>query len=199
MSVGIEDAGFEIRDSIAWLRSQGMPKGKNLPGGWSTALKTSYEPIVVARKPLVGTVTDNVAAHGTGALNVGASRVNDRWPPNAVISHECGDVCGPGCPVIDLGDQAAFFPAFRYEAKPSRAERAGNPHPTPKPLALMEWLVKLVTPINGVVLDPFAGSGSTGVAAVRAGFSFVGIEKEQQYVELAKRRLESITADSPAA
>ncbi|MDB5965172.1 MAG: Adenine-specific methyltransferase [Polaromonas sp.] len=78
MVSGIEDAGFEIRDQIMWLYGSGFPKSHNLDGdrqGWGTALKPAHEPIVVARKPLVGTVAANVLAHGTGALNIDGCRV----------------------------------------------------------------------------------------------------------------------------
>ncbi len=74
----VEDAGFEIRDTIMWLYGSGFPKSHNLEGewgGWGTALKPAYEPIVVARKPLIGTVAANVMAHGVGALNVDGCRV----------------------------------------------------------------------------------------------------------------------------
>ena len=78
MAVRIEDAGFEIRDMIAWVYSTGFPKSHNLDGqwkGWGTALKPALEPITVARKPLCGTVAENVQQHGTGALNVDGCRV----------------------------------------------------------------------------------------------------------------------------
>jgi DNA modification methylase len=100
----------------------------------------------------------------------------------------------------DSGGASRFFqtfssaePGFLYQAKASRAERqAGvdnNPHPTVKPLMLMRYLVKLITPPGGTVLDPFAGSGSTGCAAVLEGFSFVGIEQSPEYAEIARRRI----------
>ncbi len=73
----IEDAGFEIRDQLAWLFGSGFPKSHNQPGGWGTALKPAHEPIVLARKPLIGTVAANMQAHGTGALNIDASRVEN--------------------------------------------------------------------------------------------------------------------------
>jgi site-specific DNA-methyltransferase (adenine-specific) len=204
MTVALEDAGFEIRDSIAWVRAQGMPKGKNLPNGWSTTLRTVQEPIVVARKPLIGTATANFQQHGTGALNIAACRIEgNRWPPNFALSHlpECAeDLCAQGCPIPLMAAQGEtdFFPAFRYCSKPSPAERAHNPHPTPKPLSLMEWLVTLVTPPNGSVLDPFMGSGSTGIAALNKGFTFVGIEKEPQYVAIAQARIEAAHPTPPA-
>lgn len=86
----------------------------------------------------------------------------------------------------DSGGASRFF----YVAKASKADRgAGNTHPTVKPTKLMEYLVTLVTPPGGTVLDPFCGSGSTGVAALRLGFEFVGIDKHESYVEIAKARI----------
>ena len=72
------------------------------------------------------------------------------------------------------------------------AQERKNSHPTVKPLSLMRWLVRLVTPPSGVVLDPFAGSGTTGVAALEEGFMFVGIEREAEYVQIARKRLEGV-------
>jgi site-specific DNA-methyltransferase (adenine-specific) len=338
MTVAIEDAGFEVRDSIHWTYGSGFPKsldvskaidkaagaerevvgvgaatcewidrGEPCPGhgddngrygetvhapatapatdaarqwdGWGTALKPAHEPIVVARKPLAGTVAATVLEHGTGALNIDGCRVpasdtiamvtgkgtlggtsdgwdspckhdpdwvarrearaaaaidkaNDlgRWPANFVLTHaaDCGDDCAPGCPVAALDAQSGegasrFFtvtewdePPFRYVAKPSRAERnAGlgglpevpkmqtggkwadenfmsspmaNIHPTVKPLDLMRWLVRLVTPPGGVVLDPFAGSGTTLAAAILEGFDCVGVEMTDDYLPLIEGR-----------
>lgn len=89
----------------------------------------------------------------------------------------------------DSGGASRFF----YIAKASKADKGvGNNHPTPKSTALMTYLIRLVTPPGGVVLDPFMGSGSTGVAAIKDGFKFVGIEKELEYYEIAKSRLEGI-------
>lgn len=328
--------------------------------GWGTALKPGHEPVVVARKPLIGTVAANVLEHGTGALNVDGCRIgheepegtprdglhgsragimgdavmrhretdaastDGRWPANLILSHaeDCvcvgerrvkaitgtaagrmagrasgvyGDYvgsaeagrqaglgdedgletveaweCAPGCPVAALdaqsgrltsgnanvrresgsdqhGNTSAAYGAesrpagsemvsygdtggasrFFYCAKASKAERnAGlehfaerrqsigderpsggmherygdvngsgstaptrNPHPTVKPIALMRWLVKLVTPPGGVVLDPFMGSGSTGIAAALEGFDFIGIEREPEYMPIARERI----------
>lgn len=284
MTVAVEDAGFEIRDSIHWIYGSGMPKSHDiskaidkaagaerpvigqyqLPNGkgwnlkqadaptgdesgstftasgrrtlaitgpateeaatwdgWGTALKPAHEPIVVARKPLVGTTVENVLKHGVGGLNVKATRVGDearvnvpagnkaggtalnmgvygmpqdaqptaaigRWPPNVAV-----DEAAAGA----LGDAAEFFPVFRYEKKAARKEReAGierNTHPTVKPVELMRWLVKLVTPPQGVVLDPFMGSGTTGVACMKDGFKFVGVERELEYLEIAQARIEN--------
>lgn len=92
----------------------------------------------------------------------------------------------------DTGGASRFFPVFRYQAKPSKSEKgATNVHPTVKSIGLMDWLIRLVTPPGGVVLDPFLGSGTTGVAAVRKGFRFVGIEREDEYLAIARARIEA--------
>jgi len=92
----------------------------------------------------------------------------------------------PGARRLDSGSAARFF----YTAKPSKAERGeGNSHPTVKPIALMRYLCRLVTPPGGVILDPFTGSGSTGVAAMREGFDFIGIELSPEYVAIARNRI----------
>jgi DNA modification methylase len=387
LACAVEDAGFEIRDSIMWLYGSGFPKsldvskaidkaagllgdesvrfdyaGRNagnvpdLPNppargyvppppasteserwtGWGTALKPAHEPIVMARKPLIGTVAANALAHGTGALNVDGCRVwtadnldggayaknpteatdgwrgghrgsqdansyrrggagaygqpSGRWPANLVLSHADGCECvgerkvrtgiaGPrsrtaftpdgyvggteggaipaesaggyankdgtetveawecvgDCPVAELDAQSGAARSavtgaqytdmggasrFFYVAKASRAERhaglAGfeaefaptmgngiggkehdpatatpkrNHHPTVKPINLMRWLVRLVTPLGGTVLDPFAGSGTTGIAATLEGFEFIGVEQEAEYVAIAEARI----------
>ena len=94
--------------------------------------------------------------------------------------------CAPDCPVAELGDAARFF----YTAKASKKERGeGNDHPTVKPLALTRWLARLITPPGGVVLDPFMGSGTTGVAAREEGFGFIGVELDEHYYDIAQRRI----------
>ena len=264
MAVQIEDAGFEIRDLIAWVYGSGFPKSRNLDGdwqGWGTALKPALEPITMARKPLIGTVAANVLQHGTGGLNVDGCRVehvtvnggslatnphlresinggngghiiahekerrvvtphaSGRWPAN-LIHDGSEEVVGcfpqttpsPSKPVRqgggqgykpgaeygaardgfgvgygDSGSAARFF----YCAKASKADRgAENVHPTVKPTELMRYLVRLVTPPGGVVLDPFMGSGSTGKAAALEGFWFIGIEREAEYLEIARGRIQ---------
>jgi site-specific DNA-methyltransferase (adenine-specific) len=252
--------------------------------GWGTALKPAWEPIIVARKPLVGTVAENVLTHGTGAINVDGCRVGTestvvsrkavggmmgsngiyggshglrdtgsnagRWPAN-LIHDGSEEVVGlfPGNrpsngrrvassvngfamkaqPEIetgygDSGSAARFF----YCAKASKADRdegceglplrkegtwggeeddlsdgkkkihpSRNHHPTVKPTALMRYLCRLVTPPGGVVLDPFTGSGSTGKAAVLEGFRFIGIEREAEYVEIAKARIAAVSGAAP--
>lgn len=331
MAVRIEDAGFEIRDMIAWVYGSGFPKsldvskaidkaagaerevvGQSNGGlhrgsgstvgsftgqhaitapatpeaqqwdGWGTALKPAMEPITVARKPLIGTVAENVLRYGTGALNVDGCRVGTerlpamaagqaqigtferglmvtperegRFPANLIhdgseevvglfpqqsgvvgARREGGDKSifnGGGHQqtekqrivggIKDSGSAARFF----YCAKASKADRdegcegmqersagecvdrvegsagmespragAGrtsgsrNFHPTVKPTDLMRYLCRLITPPGGIVLDPFMGSGSTGKAAVLEGFNFIGIERELEYIEIAKARI----------
>lgn len=339
LACGIEDAGFEVRDCIAWMYGSGFPKSLDVSkaldkdaghwrgraggvqtvngamagpnyertdkgepvtaaaaaaAGWGTALKPAFEPVIVARKPLAGTVAENWLAHGTGALNIDACRIAtdddlgggaetgavtggraDGWDrpwkadPNAVARHaararesvEKAEALGRWPANVVLDDEAAAaldeqsgdlapgaFPArrdgigygsgakgttgdardldgggasrFFYCAKASTAERnAGldgfdpqrvhppsgddrcwdipgsrstpraNIHPTVKPVDLMRWLVRLVTPPGGLVLDPFAGSGTTGIAAVLEGFRFLGLEREAEYARIARARL----------
>ncbi len=284
MACAIEDAGFEIRDQIGWVYGSGFPKSHN--GEWGgTALKPAWEPIAMARKPLIGTVEQNWREHGTGALNIDGCRVwtddtltgsgsaplkhggqnhrpfHDtaeprgcnqsplgRWPANLihdgsdevvalfpreagasapVLGNEPSDVTHgiygerarvPGAFHADTGSAARFF----YCAKASREDRdegcdafakkalnwssgtqnpgsfqspntdrsARNHHPTVKPTDLMRYLCRLVTPKGGTVLDPFMGSGSTGKAAVLEGFRFIGIDLTEEYVQIARARIE---------
>jgi site-specific DNA-methyltransferase (adenine-specific) len=322
VAVGIEDAGFEVRDSIAWMYGSGFPKSldvskaidkaagaerevltdtvEDLFGeheikqerktgigtgqgntaimgdgnrditapstdeakqweGWGTALKPAFEPIVVARKPLIGTVAQNVLIHGTGALNIDGSRIGTgtgekktvhypdirgdnyqqgkesyaergtverevvdkgRWPANVILDEYSAEV------LDEQSDASRFF----YVAKASKRDRnegldelplrksdqrsevaAGlwaemeapkqNFHPTVKPTQLMRYLVKLVTPPGGTVLDPFTGSGSTGKAAILEGFRFIGCELTEDYIPIIEGRLkhaESMAAEAEA-
>jgi site-specific DNA-methyltransferase (adenine-specific) len=271
MVCAIEDAGFEIRDSVLWLYGSGFPKSHAVPhvsliatrqefDGWGTALKPACEPIVLARKPLIGTVAANVLAHGTGGINVDACRIpaadgdapvkwdnprggiwttnsdatgrlvpNDagRWPAN--VAHDGSDEVmaafaafgdtGARAPVHgtepspasvgtitnrrarvrgtfhgDIGTPARFY----YCAKASKADRAGSKHPTIKPVSLIRWLVRLITPPGGTVLDPFAGSGTTGEAAQLEGMNAVLIEREAEYAADIRRRVSRWTGqDAP--
>lgn len=108
---------------------------------------------------------------------------------------------GPGAGYGDTGGASRFFPVFKYQAKAPTRERPkvdGISHPTVKPLALMRWLVKLVTPPGGTVLDPFAGYGTTGEACVLEGFNVVLIEREADYIPLIHERFNRIVADRTA-
>jgi site-specific DNA-methyltransferase (adenine-specific) len=335
LAVAVEDAGFEIRDNIAWLYGSGFPKSHNISkaldkaagaerevigksnrhgggtmqghsfqvspvipditapatddakawDGWGTALKPAHEPIVVARKPLIGTVAENVLEHGVGGINVDACRIGfaeddkpsagnrtatfgtqetqsggdgsggyeannvGRWPANIILDEytaelldqQSGNVKGgvwnntagarhfnnDGKPTDyvskgadkTIGGASRFF----YVAKASKRDRnegldelpevrhadrnstdgvgGDNPrnrtnqakqnfHPTVKPTALMQYLVRLVTPEGGTVLDPFTGSGSTGKAAILEGKQFIGIELTEEYLPIIAGRLE---------
>jgi site-specific DNA-methyltransferase (adenine-specific) len=190
MTCAIEDAGFEIRDSLSWIYSEGMPKSK-------AGLKPAFEPITLARKnakhvqpfsidacrirtadklvrPSISRQDNKVFGKGLGAgVQI---EPTGRWPSNIVIDEDVADL---------LADRAKFF----YCAKASKKEREGNIHPTVKPIALMRWLVRLITPPSGVVLDPFAGSGTTGVACVLEGFDFLGFDLVPEHVEIANRRI----------
>lgn len=287
--------------------------------GWGTALKPGHEPIIVARKPLTGTVAANVLQYGTGGLNIDGCRVAapgeeitqhgrsaeasaecpvysgdlravepgqtagqqlGRWPPNVLLSHSVGcrivgmkpqDVertfseiaagimppsfpvyaCVEGCPVAALDEQSGdvkgaattgkragtgyhgnygaqaqqpsyadrggasrfypqlnfgedddvpgIWPPFLYNAKAPKKERnagipGGNKHPTVKPVSVMRWLLRLVTPPGGVVLDPFGGSGTTGVAAIHEGFRIILIEQDPAYCEIIVARMKHALA-----
>jgi len=169
--------------------------------GWGTALKPAWESIILARVPLAGTVAFNVQAHGTGALNVDGCRIGaegGRWPANLLLD-------GEAAAMLDEqsgGGASRFF----YTAKASGSDRGNrtfealplfgveeserrNAHPTVKPTPLMDYLCRLVTPPGGLILDPFCGSGSTGVAAIEEGFRFLGIEREEEYAATARERL----------
>ncbi len=224
LACGVEDAGLEVRDTLMWLYSEGMPKSRRYPGGRSTTLKPTYEPIVLARRELDGTTEETLARHGTGALNAEDCKVEGRHPANLILGHDRGcteERCAQGCPVSGADACAQqgrrLAPSrFLYTPKASRAERdagcgslpprvlnlfpnaqkggkkpatARNPHPTVKPLALMRWLVRLLCPPGGVVLDPTVGSGTTGAAALLEGRSFIGIELEPAYLEIAQARI----------
>jgi site-specific DNA-methyltransferase (adenine-specific) len=226
LACAVEDAGFEIRDQIMWVYGSGFPKSLNVGkqegcedwDGWGTALKPAHEPVVVARKPLTGTVAQNVLRYGTGAINIDGCRVGDervtintfdngakpfggavgepftsresegRWPANFI--HDGSDEVLELFPETKPGASAA---RFFYCAKASKAERnAGlehtSTHPTVKPIDLMRYLIRLVTPPNGTVLDPFAGSGTTLVAAIHEHMNPIGIELTEEYWPIIEAR-----------
>ena len=250
-------------------------KGNSEWEGWGTALKPAHEPIVMARKPLEGTVVDNVLEHGVGGINIDECRVGKeileeqiagrsnkigtferkdmitpkregRYPAN--VMHDGSDVVndifpnskgssGNGNAKVgetskgaiplrrgeaplynDEGSASRYF----YCPKTSKSERnqgliefddkqyshdgrkksienpyqrnksiSKNSHPTVKPDELMKYLCRLVTPKGGTVLDPFMGSGSTGMAAKDEGFDFIGIEREKEYFEISEQRIKT--------
>ena len=126
----------------------------------------------------------------TGKSTGGGKRNGDKFG---------GGFAPPGEDAIGYGDTGSAS-RFFYCAKASKADRgAGNVHPTVKPTDLMRYLCRLVTPPGGVVLDPFMGSGSTGKAAVLEGFAFIGIEREAEYVEIARARIAAAQAETEKA
>jgi site-specific DNA-methyltransferase (adenine-specific) len=346
VAVAIEEAGFEIRDSMAWLYGSGFPKSldvskaidkaagaerevigthrhnggprhgypKGNPSeqrkmaeistvtapstpeakqwqGWGTALKPAFEPVVVARKPLIGTVAENVLTHGTGGLNIDGSRIGTeggtkgfpnpsgslkieagdfsnnrgsesinagRWPANVILDEYTAELLDEQSGNLKSGklntestktsifgnptsQRSGTYEAteggasrFFYVAKASKRDRneglegmegkeigakgnglarscatcgasilnpcqcenrtfvnptRQNFHPTVKPTDLMRYLIKLITPPGGTVLDPFTGSGSTGKAAILEGFRFIGCELTEDYVPIIEGRL----------
>ncbi len=232
LAVGLEDAGFELRDQLAWLYGSGVPKTR-LHQGRSSTLKPGHEPILLARAPLTGTLTANEATWGTGRLGIDEARLpadsptgTGRWPCNVTLTHPAACLpahCASACPVsqLDRSRPRSRPSRFFYCPKPTLAERdAGcqslpartigiygkgsskprrNTHPTVKPLALMGWLVRLVCPPGGVVLDPFTGSGSTGVAAIAEKRRFLGIERDPDYAEIARARLSHAASTTPTS
>lgn len=163
--------------------------------GWNTALKPAHDPILLARKGTgYNTLTANVLQHGVGGLNVtGCPADGGGYPPNILLGHGCPpDRCLAGCPVREVGEADRSFPVFRLESKTPATERVevdGVRHDTPKPLALMRWLVRLVTPPGGTVLDWAAGSGTTLLAARNEGMSAIGIEMHEPHARICVARL----------
>ena len=142
--------------------------------GWGTALKPAHEPIVMARKPIDGSVADNILEHRTGAINIDDCRVENqnRFPAN----------------VIHDGLEEEWARYF-YCAKASKKEKGDTKHPTVKPVELMRYLVKLITPKQGIVLDPFAGTGTTGEACILENKKYYLIEAEPSYFKDIEARL----------
>ncbi|WP_419884848.1 DNA methyltransferase [Paenibacillus sp. B-A-8] len=201
--------------------------------GWGTALKPAHEPIIVARKPLAGTVVANVEAHGTGAINIDACRIG-RSEGDRTEYGVTGDEGNPTVNTFGQRERVAYIPddAGRFPAnaittdadafyspyfnvspaelskKASKRDRNTcadgsvltgiNVHPTVKPIDLMRWLITLVTPPGGITLDPFAGSGTTLVAAAQDGFNYVGIEQAPEHVAIINARL-NVSAETEAA
>jgi len=284
----ILEGGFKEDDIIT--------KGNSDWEGWGTALKPAHEPIVMARKPLIGTVANNVLEYGVGGINIDGCRIGNekvsihhagssssetygwnkgdkkdsskdyyenegRFPANIILDEEAGrildeqsgdrksspfnhklktnniygnynfDETNGGyndsggasrffyCPKAnkkdrDEGQDAVSNPfklrpaigatyagnqtTSKIGANPNKpTEPRANIHPTVKPTDLMQYLIRLVTPKGGIVLDPFMGSGSTGKAAVREGMQFIGIEREEEYFEIAKQRIEWEVSKKP--
>jgi predicted methyltransferase len=163
--------------------------------GWNTALKPAHDPILLARKSTgYDSLVGGLLRHGVGGLNVAACPANGGgYTPNILLGHDCPPGgCLQGCPVREAGAAARSFPVFRLESRTPAAERFevdGVRHATPKPLDLMRFLVRLVCPPGGTVLDPFAGSGTTLLAALDEGCQAVGIEQDETSARISVVRL----------
>lgn len=263
MGMSIRLAGFRLRDTAAWARADAFNKTKH-------SLKPGYEPIILAQKPLEGTIDQNIAKWGTGGLNADtirtafrneadereskdknkhgsygtvqggnsiygdysmvAERKNydapGRWPANLLLDQGAADtldaanpttrsrksaprtgaagdgwrMTATGAEYADIGGPSRFFPVFAEDAEPifyagravakERPEVDGVKHSTVKPRSVMLWLIKLLTPPGGVVLDPFLGSGTTVEAARLAGYRSIGVEAHEPYLPLIRQRIE---------
>lgn len=236
---GVEDAGFNIKDTLTWLYGEGIPKGSDLSDtierysdidgsgwkGWRNNLKPASEYIVKAQNPIQGSIYKNCLENDVGALNIdecrvesdgehkknhpdergdskigfksgGESTIHDgRYPSNLLLSGSAIDI------IDEQGNGASRYfkqfpnPNFLYHPKASSKERThngriDNTHKTVKPVEVMEWLVKLVTKEDHVVLDPFMGSGSTGLACWNLNRKFIGIEKEKEFYDIAEKRIQ---------
>lgn len=165
--------------------------------GWNTALKPAHDPILLARKSTgYDSLVGGLLRHGVGGLNIAACPASGSgYTPNILLGHDCPPGgCLAGCPVRETGGAARSFPVFRLESRTPAAERVeidGVHHDTPKPLGLMRWLVRLITPPGGLVLDPFAGSGTTLLAALDEGTHAVGIEQHEPYARITTARLDA--------
>lgn len=236
LTSGLEDAGFEIRDAMAWIRADGKPAGMDLSSafdraagvldkregrdvdlwdtsksafakashklratgkpvtdeaktweGWGIGLKPAWEPIVVARRPLDGTLVNNVREHGTGAMNIraGMDAVGGLYPPNLLMGEEAMAAA------VEQGAPDHVWPVFRYQPKAPKSERpivGGVQHVTVKPLELMRYLVRLVVRPGSLILEPFAGSGTTLQAAAMENTRAVGCELDDRYIPLIRER-----------
>lgn len=250
MTLSVRLAGFTIKDTIAWARGDIFPKTKQ-------SLTSGYEPIILAQKPLDGTVDANIEQWGTGGLDTDACRTRyvseadeaeskgknqhgkygtqhggnaiygdfsgggtrddynppGRWPKNLLLSEHAANELDERFPTGVSGGKpkagvsgdgsagpARFFPRFDVEPSVFYAGRAtvkerpvsddGTKHTTVKPLSVMRWLVRLVTPEGGTVLDPFLGSGTTAEAALLEGRRVIGSEGHEPYIDLIRKRLE---------
>lgn len=207
-AVAMELAGFRMHPFIGWTYHTGFPKGHSVtrmaPGatefeGWyhgTQAMKPALEPIYVAQKPYsTRTAYENVVEHRVGAMHIEACRAGEYWPANLIV--DGSDEVHAMFP----GSAASFFnvaPVLHY-GKASKSDRAGINHPTVKPVALLRHLIRLVTPTNGLVLDPFAGSGTTAQAALDEGMRPILIEREIDYVSGIRCRFDLPRLDDHVA
>lgn len=206
MAVAVEDAGFRPLDMVVWMVTTKMAKANRL--------KPAHEPIFVAQKPLEGSIEKNVEKWGCGRINTNTTRVPwDGKPPTGWVkggskrrafggevakasndAHRETEDANPNgrypSNIIGHFDNPEHQKYF-YAPRATRKERGDyNDHPTPKPIALMRYLCRVYAPKGGIVLDPFMGSGSTGIGALQEGCQFVGIDMTQHYVDISERRIQ---------
>ncbi len=203
MAVNVEDAGFMIKDQIMWMTTTKMPKHNRL--------KPAHEPIVVAQKPYEGSLQNNFDKWGCGLIDTDNNRIPwDKKPPKGWVKggakrrtfgkegkttgtqKEFGTVdANPNgrYPSNIVGDVQSEHQKYFYAPRATRKEKGdGNNHPTVKPIALMAYLIRIYCPSGASVLDPFCGSGTTGVAAIRENRAFTGIDLSTEYVKIAIER-----------
>lgn len=185
MAIAIEDAGFEMRDMMGWKyegqakafsQDHFIKKNKSLSDkeketllqsmkGWKTPqLKPQIEPMTLAQKPREGTFVDNWSKYGVGLLNTTIS-LDGMFPGN----------------IMEVSKQEKFHDE-EYKIE----------HFTTKPVRLIEHIIKLFTQRGQIVFDSFCGSGSHGVAALRCGRKFIGVEREEKYFDIASKRLKNV-------
>jgi site-specific DNA-methyltransferase (adenine-specific) len=203
LACNVEDAGFKIKDQIMWMTTTKMPKHNRL--------KPAHEPIVVAQKPYQGTLQNNFEKWGCGLIDTENTRVPwDKKPPTGWVKdgakrrtfgrdgkttgtqEEFGTVdANPAgrYPSNIIGDVLPEHQKYFYAPRATRKEKGSdNDHPTVKPIDLMAYLIKVYSPKETIVLDPFCGSGSTGVAALQENRKFVGIDLSSHYVDISAKR-----------
>jgi hypothetical protein len=195
-------AGQDYREKCASVVGVASSRNGDTCGEWTGAREDSAH--AAGRWP-----TNILLCHGPDCINDGAcqpgcpvadmDRQSGMTGSNASadkgrgMGYHGADAARGAWTIGDSGGASRFFPVFRYEAKAPASERPrladGTAHTTVKPLALMQWLVRLVTPPGGTVLDPFAGSGTTLEASVIEGFNVIGVEREEPYAQLCVARL----------
>ena len=203
LACNVEDAGFTIKDQIMWMTTTKMPKHNRL--------KPAHEPIVVAQKPYKGTLQNNFEKWGCGLIDTENTRIPwDKKPPTGWVKdgakrrtfgrdgkttgtqEEFGTVdANPAgrYPSNIIGEVLPEHQKYFYAPRAPRKEKGSdNDHPTVKPIDLMAYLIKVYSPKETTVLDPFCGSGSTGVAALQENRKFVGIDLSSHYVDISTKR-----------
>jgi len=216
MAVNMEDGGFDIRDQVIWMITTKMAKANKL--------KPAHEPIAIAQKPISEkTIKANIERWGTGTINIEGNRVPWEGKPPTGWHSDGAKRRAFGQDVIKSTEQETTkvdanpngrYPSniighfdniehqkYFYAPRVTRKERGEyNTHPTPKPIDLMRWLINVYAPgEDSVVLDPFNGSGSTGIAALKLGHEYIGMDLSQEYITISERRINDMVSDNADA